>query len=164
MALLQHYILLKSFRYTANYHGRWAYRYTRGSMNKHEHNRTPKFNFMHLDFIPVNGHFSLRIRLTSAKYIFYFIIHDFSSAQIVWNKCWSIKTGTSYIAICSQAGFLPSLFFNLKMEAICSSETSVYSQLTTRSYIAEDGTLQTTAVRTSNPTKVYFSGTRCLSN
>jgi hypothetical protein len=43
-------------------------------------------------------------------------------------------------------------FSTLKMEAICSSETSVDTQRTTQRYIPEDGTLQTTAVRTSNGT------------
>jgi hypothetical protein len=34
------------------------------------------------------------------------------------------------------------IYSTLKMEAICSSETSVDTQRTTRSYIPEDGTLQ----------------------
>jgi hypothetical protein len=39
------------------------------------------------------------------------------------------------------AGFLLGLFSTLKMEAICSSETSVDVQRTTRRYIPEDSTL-----------------------
>jgi hypothetical protein len=37
--------------------------------------------------------------------------------------------------------FLAQLFFILKMEAICSSETSVDTQRATRLYIPEDGTV-----------------------
>jgi hypothetical protein len=37
---------------------------------------------------------------------------------------------------------LDLIFSTLKMEAICSSETSVDSQRTTRRYIPEDSTLQ----------------------
>jgi hypothetical protein len=44
------------------------------------------------------------------------------------------------VATCFHAGFLLS-FLNLKMEAICVSEKSVDTQLTTRRYIPEDGTL-----------------------
>jgi hypothetical protein len=44
------------------------------------------------------------------------------------------------LATCFHAGFL-AYFSTLKMEAICSSEKSVGSQLTTRRYIPEDGTL-----------------------
>jgi hypothetical protein len=39
------------------------------------------------------------------------------------------------------ACFLISLFFTLKMEAICSSETSIGFQHSTRCYIPRDGTL-----------------------
>jgi hypothetical protein len=46
------------------------------------------------------------------------------------------------LATCFYAGFLLNLFFQpLKMEAICSSETSVCTQWTTRLYIPEDDTL-----------------------
>jgi hypothetical protein len=47
-------------------------------------------------------------------------------------------------------------FSTLKTEAICSSETSVDFQWTTRRYIPEDSTLHSPAVRTSNPTRVYL--------
>jgi hypothetical protein len=44
--------------------------------------------------------------------------------------------------VCFHASCLLNLYFsNLKMEATCSSETSVDTQRTTRSYIPEDGTL-----------------------
>jgi hypothetical protein len=39
-----------------------------------------------------------------------------------------------------------SLFFDLNMEAICSSETSVDTERTKRRYIPEDGTLYTNRV------------------
>jgi hypothetical protein len=42
----------------------------------------------------------------------------------------------------------------LKMEAIRSSETSGTTQRTTRRHIPEEDTLQTTAVKTSNPTYI----------
>jgi hypothetical protein len=48
------------------------------------------------------------------------------------------------------------------MEAICSSQTSLDIQRTTRRYIPEDGTLHNTAVRTSNPTIVNTSIIRIL--
>jgi uncharacterized membrane protein YciS (DUF1049 family) len=44
------------------------------------------------------------------------------------------------LATCFHAGFLLGIFL-LKMEAICSSETSIDVQRTTRRYIPEDGTL-----------------------
>jgi hypothetical protein len=45
------------------------------------------------------------------------------------------------LATCFHAGFLLNFFFTLKMEAMCSSETSVDSRRTTQRYIPEDGTL-----------------------
>jgi hypothetical protein len=41
----------------------------------------------------------------------------------------------------------------LKMEATCSSETSIVSQRTTRRYIPEDRNFRNTGVKTSNPTR-----------
>jgi hypothetical protein len=46
------------------------------------------------------------------------------------------------LATCLHAGFLLGLISTLKMEAICSSETSVDTQRTTQRYILKDGTLQ----------------------
>jgi hypothetical protein len=52
------------------------------------------------------------------------------------------STESKLLATCSLAGFLLNLFlWTLKMEAICSSETSLDTQLTTRRYIPEDCTL-----------------------
>jgi hypothetical protein len=56
--------------------------------------------------------------------------------------------------------FLAQLFFStLKIEAICSSETSVDTQRTTRRYILEDGTLhnhhcENLKSRTMEPSRV----------
>jgi hypothetical protein len=54
------------------------------------------------------------------------------------------------------AGFLLNLFLStLKMEAICSSETSVDTRRTTRHYIPEDCTLQ--VIISSYPDKLGYS-------
>jgi hypothetical protein len=45
---------------------------------------------------------------------------------------------------------------NLKMEAICSSETSVYFQKTTQRFVPEIVLFITTAVRTSDSTKLHI--------
>jgi hypothetical protein len=45
------------------------------------------------------------------------------------------------LTTCFHAGFLLAYFLTLKVEAICSSETSSDFQQTTRHYIPEDGTL-----------------------
>jgi hypothetical protein len=52
-----------------------------------------------------------------------------------WENWFSKKPAWKQVASCWT-------FFTLKMEAICSSETSVDTQRTTRRYISEDGTLQ----------------------
>jgi hypothetical protein len=46
------------------------------------------------------------------------------------------------LATCLLAGFAELISLTLKMEAICSSETSVVTQRTTRRHIPEDDTLQ----------------------
>jgi hypothetical protein len=46
------------------------------------------------------------------------------------------------LATCFHAGFLLAYFSTLKMEAICSSETTFHFQQTTRAYIPEDGTIK----------------------
>jgi hypothetical protein len=58
------------------------------------------------------------------------------------------------------AGLLLYWFSTLKMEVICSSETSVYIR-TTRRYIPEDYILITTTVRASNPTSCTQVQTLC---
>jgi hypothetical protein len=45
------------------------------------------------------------------------------------------------LATCLLAGFSEPISLTLKMEAICSSETSVVTQRTTRRHIPEDDTL-----------------------
>jgi hypothetical protein len=45
------------------------------------------------------------------------------------------------LATCLLAGFAETISSALKMEAICSSEVSVETQLTTRRHIPEDDTL-----------------------
>jgi hypothetical protein len=74
---------------------------------------------------------------------------------VFWNKAtefrkWVIfpssggkHTKRFLLATCLHAGFLLAYFSTLKMEAICSSQTSVDFQQTTRRYIPEDGTLPT---------------------
>jgi hypothetical protein len=70
-------------------------------------------------------------------------------STIFWDitPCSQLKVnrrfGGPLLATCFHAGFLLGLFSTLKMEAICSSETSVDFQRTTRRYIPEDSTLQT---------------------
>jgi hypothetical protein len=44
------------------------------------------------------------------------------------------------VATCLLAGFAEPIFSTLKMEAICSSETSVETRRTTRRHIPEDDT------------------------
>jgi hypothetical protein len=62
--------------------------------------------------------------------------------------------------LCFASAFTPISCFpycsTLKMEAICSSKTSVDFQQATRRYIPEDITFITTAIRTSNPTSLNF--------
>jgi hypothetical protein len=53
------------------------------------------------------------------------------------------------LATCFHAGFLFSFFFDPENGRICSSETLVDTQRTTRRYIPEDGTLQVLYVRIS---------------
>jgi hypothetical protein len=60
-----------------------------------------------------------------------------------------LKSSACYLL---HAGFLLGLFFDLKIEVTCSSETSVDFLHITRHYIQE--LFITTAVRTSDPTKV----------
>jgi hypothetical protein len=46
------------------------------------------------------------------------------------------------LAICLLAGLAEMFSSTLKMEAICSSETSVASEQTSRRHVSEDDTLQ----------------------
>jgi hypothetical protein len=71
-----------------------------------------------------------------------------SKSIIFWDitPCSQLKVnrrfgGTSELAACFHAGFLIGLLLTLKMEATCSSETSVDFQRTIRRYIPEDGAL-----------------------
>jgi hypothetical protein len=57
------------------------------------------------------------------------------------------------LATCFHAGFLLRLFFALKIEIICSSETLVTFKWTTRRDIPEYIFFITTAARTSDPTQ-----------
>jgi hypothetical protein len=47
-----------------------------------------------------------------------------------------------YVCYLLHGGYLLGLFFDLKMEATCSSETSVGFQGTIQSYVPADGTPQ----------------------
>jgi hypothetical protein len=49
-----------------------------------------------------------------------------------------VKAGRLTLATCLLAGFAEPISSTLKMEAICSSETSVEIQRTTRGHIPED--------------------------
>jgi hypothetical protein len=54
------------------------------------------------------------------------------------------ETSVKQVALClppAHAGFLLGLFSTLKIDAMCSSETSIDIQWTTRRYIPEDSTL-----------------------
>jgi hypothetical protein len=52
-----------------------------------------------------------------------------------------MKLNLYQIATCLLAGFAEPIYSTLKMEAICSSETSVETQRTTRLQIPEERTL-----------------------
>jgi hypothetical protein len=79
----------------------------------------------------------------------------------IWRRivCWvTTEVSEEHIAsisgTCLLVGFCWNYFSTLKMEAICSSETSVVTQQTTRRHIPEDDTLQ--SVYVPNNTSMQF--------
>jgi hypothetical protein len=65
-----------------------------------------------------------------------------ASKQVAGAPATCLLAGLAETATCLLAGLAEMFSSTLKMEAICSSETSVASQQTTRRHIPEDDTLQ----------------------
>jgi hypothetical protein len=64
--------------------------------------------------------------------------------------------GRALLAACFLLVSCLAYSLTVKMETICSSETSVDFHRTTWRYIPEDRTLRSPAVRTSTPTSIYL--------